>query len=566
MSKSKNTSLAKETEDFLGEGIKYQRLVDDRRSPRLSSKSQPQYYEKETKMTTTTTTTRIIKHKPVVQQKPLQQSAEKIILETVVTKNIYEMNPVELYDAISHKLKGQDETIHKLVAIIYPFNKMVKKEGDTNPLILPILLSGVSGTGKTETVNILKYLYQTYGDRYIKFSLTKITDETQVNQILGAGPGLEGFGNGENIPEKLLRAIGRPSIKRREDESEKTFAGRKLKEGEEFDKRHATPPKTIILHFDELNQAHHEFLKLFLSFFDDGTLSASDGSTFVLPDETRIIVIFTANYAEEAILNLSPHHHFQEACLAIENAMEEGKITKASIGRFCGNILPYFKLPEEIVRAIKREKLLEALVSVDNSYGEYISGIRYGEDELVAIEAMMPQSNDAMGMRSIKASVTRFMNDLYYDLVSYVIRFMPGVPLPLDLDFSYHLYDVWQYEELCLFMKLPDCHAIIKPCIMEKMKEKMDNHADVGLLMVRYNKRIIHAVMVDSLNQNQLQLYENPSPPLRQQQHKENDVNLIVNIRKNRKTNNYEISAYDHPTGVMSIDFGFRNLLELVKK
>lgn len=571
MSKRRSDRLARETEDYLGAGVKYQRVDYERRSLRLYEKDQGSYEK-----------TTIIKVRPVQQQQqktvnkkevsPPKPSPPPIIITgggdndktKKKEKNAYEMNPVELYQYLSHKLKGQDETLHKLVAILYPFNRKVGKR-----LICPILLAGVSGVGKSKTAKLLRKLYQVVGAQYIKFSLTKITDETQVNQILGAGPGLEGYGSEENIPHKLLEAIGQQPVKRYEGESLKAFTTRK--EREEQKQQQQPPPKTIILHFDELNQAHHEFLKLFLTFFDDGTLSASDGTTFVLPDETRIIVLFTANYAEDEILSLSPLYHFQEARTIIENVMEgEGKIAKASIGRFCGNILPYFKLPDDIVAAIKREKLCKGLTHTHHGYKEYINTISYGEEELDAIENLMCRSNDAMGMRSIKASVTMFMNDLYYNLTNYIIKYMPPTTIPLDLNFSYHSYDEWQYEELTLLMKLPDFREIMKPHVAEKIKQKMENFDDIGLLVVRCDKQILHAILVDGDGDGdkQLQVYGGGGGGRKGYTPDAENMNLIVNIRKNVRNNNYEISAYDgggNKTPIM-IDYGFRKLLELAKK
>src|SRR6478752_412419 len=121
------------------------------------------------------------------------------------TSSLTGMNLLEMVNKLTSVVRGQDETMRKLAFLLYPFFRAPVGNG---PLILPLLLSGVSGVGKTTTVKLLREMTGVNDDQFIRYPLTNIANEQQIDQILGAGPGLIGFLEMEPIPNLLMKAIG----------------------------------------------------------------------------------------------------------------------------------------------------------------------------------------------------------------------------------------------------------------------------------------------------------------------------------------------------------------------
>ena len=214
------------------------------------------------------------------------------------TRSIYDMNIVEINDFLKARLQGQDESLDRLTDVLYRFNQRPVPTNATAtdadqqrpPLILPLMLSGVSGTGKTATAKLLRQLYQVGPAQYIRYDLTRITDETQVNILLGSGPGLVGSTGRSNLPMELLRAVGRVPIGKMDvDQTEEQYQLQRRQQ------HHNEPPRTVLLHFDEADKAYAQFMTLMLNFIEDGELTASSDVKFVLPRETRLLIVFTAN-------------------------------------------------------------------------------------------------------------------------------------------------------------------------------------------------------------------------------------------------------------------------------
>jgi ATP-dependent Clp protease ATP-binding subunit ClpA len=203
------------------------------------------------------------------------------------TRSIYDMNIVEINDFLKARLQGQDESLDRLTDVLYRFNQRpVPSDADQQqpPLILPLMLSGVSGTGKTATAKLLRQLYQVGPAQYIRYDLTRITDETQVNILLGSGPGLVGSTGRSNLPMELLRAVGRvPTGKMDVDLTEEQYQLQRRQQQHDNE-----PPRTVLLHFDEADKAYAQFMTLMLNFIEDGELTASSDVKFVLPRETRL--------------------------------------------------------------------------------------------------------------------------------------------------------------------------------------------------------------------------------------------------------------------------------------
>lgn len=360
------------------------------------------------------------------------------------TKSIYDMNIVEINDALKRVLQGQDETMDRLSDILYRFNQRPLPSGATDKkLILPLMLSGVSGTGKTATAKLLCELYQVSGAQYIRQDLTKITDDTQINCVLGAGPGLVGSTARTTLPMELLRAIGRaPQGKMDVDLTEEQYQ-RRVAHGAISVEGH-TAPRTILLHFDETDKAYHKFMTLMLNFIEDGELTASNDLKFVLPRETRLIVVFTANFGWQTIKQLCPLSQYAEARQAIEVAMENYGVHRAVLGRL-PYMLPYFELDADIMRHISDTMVCHALDNRDHPYRAQFSHIvaTTGGDShdprvIEVIKKNYGIASGDLGMRGLETGLETFKTEFYYGIATQLLRHPPPPLVPVALPDDMH--------------------------------------------------------------------------------------------------------------------------------
>lgn len=359
-------------------------------------------------------------------------------------KSIYDMNMIEIGDAFKAQLFGQDETLDRLSAILYEFNQQPQPlhyggtSGDMDvPLILPLMLAGVSGVGKTATAKLLRQLYQVGTEQYIKYDLTRITDDTQINIILGAGPGLVGSTSRTNLPMSLMRAIGRaPRGKQDVDLTEDAYQQQlHYHSNSDANNATATPPRTILLHFDEVDKAHPKFMTLMLNFIEEGELTSSSDVKFVLPPQTRLVIVFTGNYAEHDIEPLCQMRHYREAQQLVRLAIEVHGVPRAVLGRL-SHILPYFQLEPAIVKRISDCMVTSILGRADHAYRNLFGYITYDTEscdtvrmqseskviDVIKSNYMIGDGGTALGMRGLNNGLKEFRSMLYAGIATYLLR------------------------------------------------------------------------------------------------------------------------------------------------
>jgi hypothetical protein len=461
------------------------------------------------------------------------------------TKTIKDMDILELFNSLASVVKGQEETLRRLTYLLYPFYKL---EPDENkPRILPILLPGVSGVGKTLTTDTLRKIDQIGPNQFIRFPLTSVANEQQMDQILGAGPGLWGHATMETIPDLLMKAVGYTKNEPKPDGRKKVVVP----------PTPITPPPTIILNFEELDKAHPSFMNLLLGFMEDGVLKNSDNTSFSLPPQTRLIILFTANYGEESVLGLSPSFQYEEAQKEVEYVMSMKGISRAAVGRFRGSILPYFELPPDIKSDIKRTLLCNSMDSGSQyGYQDYIKQIVYRQEEIDIIEKRLLAGDDrSLGCRSVESLVTTFMKNLYGDVVMNMLVGKYATTPPPSLTLSYEVYDVWQYDDLRSHLLL--YKHMIKPVVHERVGERMEDSMDIPLLVVRDDGgRLIHCILIDDAKMALVCSGGGGGDQVMDEQ----DLNLYVNIRKNRD-DRFVVSVCDKPK-----KYNFKQLYDRIKK
>jgi len=348
-------------------------------------------------------------------------------------KSIYDMNVVEIADALKMRLFGQDETLERLAAVLYEFNQSEvldtrRDDGTPAPLILPLMLAGVTGVGKTATAKRLKQLYQVGDAQYLKYDLTRITDDSQINIILGAGPGLIGSASRTTLPMALLRAVGRAPRGRFDvDVTEEMFQQQQL-----IDKANnqQEAPRTVLLHFDEVDKAHPKFLTLMLNFIEDGELTASNDVKFVLPQETRLIIVFTANYGEHEIEPLCQMRHYREAQQLVRACIEAHGVPRAVLGRL-PHVLPYFQLEPLVMKKIGDCMVVAILSKRDHAYRALFSCITYDDDQgdgvtrvidVIKSNYLFDDGGASLGMRGLDNGLKEFRALLYAGIANCLLR------------------------------------------------------------------------------------------------------------------------------------------------
>jgi hypothetical protein len=335
----------------------------------------------------------------------------------------------------------------------------------------------------------------------VYFDLTRTPKAEDLTLILGAPPSYIGYdAQKRTIPFELLRAIGRPhtpesesqqSINQRQPPKPRTTNNsiqHQLKETQQQQQQQPLKPlpRTILLHFDELDKADPSFLTLLLNFLETGTLSSTSSVDFVLPSQTRLIVVFTANYAWEEIALLDPTLQFRQAQCAIRETMEKIGIHKAVFGRV-QHILPFFRLDEEKTAPLIETKICQFLNRKNTAYAPYFTSFNYSKEVISAIKAILRESDPSLGMREIKLNMKNLKEDLSSELLANLIEYRGDLSLPLsgkDLCMTVESYDVKQHDSLLSQMK--QSPFAFPPTVQMNVRENILKCGIISLLMIRY--------------------------------------------------------------------------------
>lgn len=240
--------------------------------------------------------------------------------------------------------------------------------GDDKPLLYNMLLSGASGCGKTETVLAMRYLlgmepgYE-YEHAFVEIDGSVMTQESQVNCITGAAAGLVGYKDGNTLADQLNYAINplyKPQLAETETQQpRKSATASAAKKSKTNVQPTPPPPPVIMLFIDEVDKVSYEFLKSINGLLDKGTYRTPSGVSFVLPRGTAMLIVFTSNYGADEIAAMKTPYD-EEAEQYVRRHMRECGIQPYTMGRM-GDILPYYPLKGETLRALLTEKLQQYL-------------------------------------------------------------------------------------------------------------------------------------------------------------------------------------------------------------
>jgi MoxR-like ATPase len=288
------------------------------------------------------------------------------VLKDAPCRKINGYEPIRQF--LSSRIKDQVTALCNLSAKIdTALTRKVSMMGADKPLLYNMMLSGTSGSGKTETILAIRHLlgmdpgYE-YEYAFVEIDGSVMTQESQVNCVTGAAAGLVGYKDGNSLADQLNHAIN-PLYKPQLADADETKPKQtnKKKKSASLPPVQPSPPPVIMLFIDEVDKVSYEFLKSINGLLDKGSYRTPSGVSFMLPKQTAMMIIFTSNYGAVEIAAMSMPYD-EDAEQFVLRDMRQCGLQPYTIGRI-GDILPYYPLRGETLRALLTEKLEQYLKS-----------------------------------------------------------------------------------------------------------------------------------------------------------------------------------------------------------
>jgi type VI secretion system protein VasG len=223
---------------------------------------------------------------------------------------------MNLRESLARRVRGQEYALQSLAQGL-----QAAKAGLRDPAhpLGVFLLTGPSGTGKTETA--LALAEQLFGseNHIITVNMGEFQEKHTVSRLIGSPPGYVGYGEGGMLTEAIRRQ-----------------------------------PYSVVL-LDEVEKAHPDIMNLFYQVFDKGVLNDGEGK------EARFrnaVIILTSNMAAERI------ERFAEQAGPAPDMGELVKLIRPELNRFFKpalvgrmTVLPFLPLSDQALSAIVNMKL-----------------------------------------------------------------------------------------------------------------------------------------------------------------------------------------------------------------
>jgi len=221
---------------------------------------------------------------------------------------------LQLEDDLRKRVVGQDHAIKQIADVIRGAKVGMKKE--EGPIGV-FLMVGTSGVGKTELARAVAEVL--FGDErfMVTLNMTEYQNEYNTSRLIGADPGLVGYGEGGALSEPVRRR-----------------------------------PYCVVL-LDEMEKANPSVIDLFMQVFDRGMLQDADRRNI---DFSNTIIFMTSNLASDVLFE-----KYNEGMDNPDDLLEELRpyMNKYFRPEFLGRVKPivFLPLPAEVMRPIVELKL-----------------------------------------------------------------------------------------------------------------------------------------------------------------------------------------------------------------
>ncbi|MFH1197536.1 MAG: type VI secretion system ATPase TssH [bacterium] len=221
---------------------------------------------------------------------------------------------IHLEDELRKRVVGQDHAVKQISDIIRGAKVGVKKE--EGPMGV-FLLVGPSGVGKTELARAVAE--SLFGDErfMVTLNMTEYQNEYNTSRLIGADPGLVGYGEGGALSEPVRRR-----------------------------------PYCVVL-LDEIEKANPSVIDLFMQVFDRGMLQDADRRNI---DFSNTIIFMTSNLASDILFE-----KYNEGMTSPDDLLEELRpyMNKYFRPEFLGRVKPIVFLPlvSDVMKMIVEMKL-----------------------------------------------------------------------------------------------------------------------------------------------------------------------------------------------------------------
>jgi len=228
---------------------------------------------------------------------------------------------LSIEDELKKRVVGQDHAIEQIADVIRGAKVGVRKEEGP---IGAFLMVGTSGVGKTELARTVAEAL--FGDErfMVTLNMTEYQNEYNTSRLIGADPGLVGYGEGGALSEPVRRR-----------------------------------PYTVVL-LDEIEKANSSVIDLFMQVFDRGMLQDSENRHI---NFSNTLIFMTSNLASDVLFEL-----YQDGVTDPEVLLEELRpyLNQHFRPEFLGRIKPIVFLPlaSEVMKKIvnlKLDKLVKRL-------------------------------------------------------------------------------------------------------------------------------------------------------------------------------------------------------------
>jgi len=221
---------------------------------------------------------------------------------------------IEIESELKKRVVGQDHAIKQIADVIRGAKIGIKKE---EAPIGVFLLVGPSGVGKTELARAVAEVL--FGDErfMVTLNMTEYQNEYNTSRLIGADPGLVGYGEGGALSEPVRRR----------------------------------PYCTVLL--DEIEKANPSVIDMFMQVFDRGMLKDADRRDI---NFSNTIIFMTSNLASDVLFE-----KYNDGMISPDDLLEELRPYMNQYFRpeFLGRVKPIIFLPlaPEVMKTIVGIKL-----------------------------------------------------------------------------------------------------------------------------------------------------------------------------------------------------------------